>query len=193
MTCIEFRGALGGGRDELQAEASRHLETCPDCVAWLEESLRGTPDGLRTPAWDEPPLMEFPSAGMKETRAPSVSLWEKWLLAFAIPAFVAFLWVNVPAPVGHAPAQRNSLDSFTFLGDRFDWVSHDVTIAGAPQVGFPQDGDAFCALSQVSFVKNGVTEPEVSPSQDWSFIEKDESYSFLEDEKEESWLQNSAG
>lgn len=192
--CIEFRHGLADGaasRDELLC---LHVERCPDCAAYLEERLKETPTGLKHSAWESAPpslntiilntiksgrySISAESPRVAETpQSPPSDFWRMLLAGLsglAVAAAVFLLMVRTPRMPG--PALQTPVQShYSFLDS---------------------EGRSF---SDYSFIEdpseeiNPVTDESLSDSNNWTFLESSSNFSFLENDKEALWEDQSSG
>lgn len=175
--CAEFRRRLDSPSAGPDGPVWHHLEVCPRCAAFLDQQLRGTPDGLDKPVW-EPLPSSLTYNTFKNILARGDSDFWQYVLAglsgLALAAAV-FLIVIRTAPMPDLTPREPVVEQYSFLETGPD------------------------PLSQFSFIENSlelawdVTGDSDSGSNDWTFIEPSPNLSFLENDKEALWEDQSNG
>ncbi|MFC1744752.1 hypothetical protein ACFL35_12235 [Candidatus Riflebacteria bacterium] len=156
MECIEFRKKIEQKQEPDFEILSSHLDSCNICNRWLNDTLHKTPQALKKPQLEELPF-SYP-----EHIFPGPIPWLRNLfkplsisLAFAV-CLVLFFWFPASTPM----TEVNFSNDYSFLENEKN-------------------------LKQVSFMQpitKPVTRRTFSDSYSWSFLEKENSYSFLNEE-----------
>lgn len=175
--CAEFRRNLDPSSGSADESLARHLDACPKCAAYLEWHISGTPAGLDRPAWEPAPASIGHAIYSTPSKPADSDFWHNLIAALsglALAAAVFFIAVRTaPLPVIRYAAPVS--EPYSFLD------------SGAP------------SFSGVSFIEEtpeenpGVTEVTFLDSNEWTFLEQDSYFSFLENDKEAVWEDQSNG
>lgn len=239
MKCEEFRTILNKGDTNALTE---HLDGCPDCVRWLDGTLKKAPDGLLPGVFAESPErvarhLPIPGSVSQLTDHPQISqitaerknissvkndhfspeaypsgdcpkdsrqwfsqksgagdvpprlapflafgghtphrgesirfwgmatLWREVMAAFALGAVAAAIWMVTPRIQPQLPQINFHHEEFSFLEEKSDKI--DIDFLDSEQIVVTEDHFEF------------------SQKEKWSFLETENSYTFIEDEQEE--------
>ncbi len=171
MNCDLFRTRLRAAEDPLDTDLTAHLDGCPTCRDWLDAELACPPLGLREVTPD------LPSPGLREAVIGSAEPATSWWTGLFRPFVPALVLAGVAALL----------------------VLSVQTPRSSPTL-VPLRGNPASSLAQIKFLdpwETAVTPEPESDTQEWSFLDTQESeISFLDDEekdKEEPWLEESHG
>lgn len=190
--CSEFRHGLDNASSCSDEFLSRHIEHCSDCAIYLDRRLRKTPAGLRQPALEPlPPSLEntifqnMPPRSIRpeEAIADAASRYQNsdylhtimaGLSGLALAAALFLLAIRTaPLPVISLPDRPQV--QYSFLESEGKHVFDYGFIETLPEKDF------------------FVTDETDSDSNNWTFLEPSPNFSFLENDKEALWEDQSNG